>query len=100
MATNNAIKNFEITNGLGKISFSGELITSIIKNVLFSYPDYEYISYEIDKVIHDYFSATINLKNKGKINLREIDRIQKDLLIVFKQSLSLNCVVIINFKNV
>lgn len=93
-------KSFDIINGLGTISFSPELISSIIKKVLSSYPKYEYLSHTIVPVEHDYYEVSVCVKVPTKqLNFKEIDRLQKELLIVMKQSLSLTCVVVLNIEN-
>lgn len=94
------IENFDMVNGLGTISFSPELITSIIKKILSSYHGYEYISHNIGNVDKDYYEVSICVDApKGPLNFKEIDRMQKELMIVIKQSLSLTCVVILNINH-
>ncbi|XQP55397.1 MAG: hypothetical protein ACOQNV_01390 [Mycoplasmoidaceae bacterium] len=94
------IKNFDIENGLGKISFSPELITNIIKKVLSSFNGYEYVSHTIETVHSNYYEVSIHIKApNGRLNFKELDRLQKEMLIVMKQSLSLTCVVVINVDN-
>ena len=94
------IENFDMVNGLGTISFSPELISSIIKKVLSSYHGYEYVSHDIGKVDDGYYEVSICVKApKGPINFKETDRLQKELLLVIKQSLSLTCVVILNINH-
>ena len=93
------VKNFERVNGLGKISISPELITSIIQKVLSSYKGYEYISHNIDIVSNNYYEVSIMIKICGSINHKEIDKLHKELLLVMKQSLSLTCVVILNIQD-
>lgn len=93
-------KSFNIVNGLGTISFSGELITAIIKKVLSSYKGYEYLDHTIEPIHNDYYEVSVHIKTPTKdVNFKEIDKLQKELLIVIKQSLSLTCVVILNIDN-
>lgn len=93
-------QNFDLVNGLGTISFTPKLITSIIKKVLSSYHGYEYVSHTIEPVQNNYFEVSIRIKALAyDMNFKEIDRLQKELLIVMKQSLSLTCVVILNIDN-
>lgn len=93
-------RDFEMTNGLGTISFSPELITSIIQKVLSSYKGYEYKTHTIIPIRNDYYEVSIHIKSANKdVDFRTIDRLQKDLLLVMKQSLSLTCVVILNIDN-
>lgn len=99
MTSNTQNKNFELVNGLGKISFSPELITSIIKKVLSSYQGYEYLSHTIEAVQKDYYEVSIKIKVPGEFNFKELDRIHKELLLVMNQSLSLTCVVALNIEN-
>lgn len=100
MSKTTAIESFNMVNGLGTISFSPELISSIIKKVLSSYHGYEYISHSIGEVNEDYYEVSITVKAPfGPLNFKEIDRLQKELLLVIKQSLSLTCVVILNIKH-
>lgn len=100
MTKTTQIKNFDLENGLGKISFSPELITSIIKKVLSSYQGYEYLAHTIETVDSNYYEVSICIKTPSKdLNYKEIDKLQKELLLVMKQSLSLTCVVIINISN-
>ena len=91
-------KNFDLENGLGKISFSTELITSIIKKVLSSYHGYEYLSHTIEPIQDNYYEVSIKLKTPSDLSMKEIDRLHKDLLLVMKQSLGLTCVVAINLE--
>ncbi|MCQ3915250.1 MAG: hypothetical protein MJ195_00385 [Mycoplasmoidaceae bacterium] len=94
------IKNFDIENGLGKISFSPDLITSIIKKVLNSFKGYEYVAHTIETVHNNYYEISIRIKApSGPLNFKELDRLQKEMLIVMKQSLSLTCVVVINIDH-
>lgn len=94
------IKNFDRVNGLGRISFSPELITSIIKKVLSSFNGYTYVSHSIETIENNYFEVSVKVKAPSKdLNFKEIDRLQKELLIVMKQSLSLTCVVVLNIDN-
>lgn len=98
--TTQQVKNFDIENGLGKISFSPELITSIIKKVLVSFKGYEYVSHTIETVYNNYYEISIRVKIPTKeLNHKEIDRLQKELLLVMKQSLSLTCLVVLNIDN-
>ncbi|MCQ3908124.1 MAG: hypothetical protein MJ200_00745 [Mycoplasmoidaceae bacterium] len=98
--TTTQIKNFDIENGLGKISFSPELISNIIKKVLHSFKDYEYVSHTIETVHSNYYEVSIHLKTPNpNLNFKEIDRLQKEMLLVMKQSLSLTCVVVLNIDN-
>lgn len=93
-------KNFEMINGLGTISFSPELITSIIQKVLSSYQGYEYKTHTIIPVHNDYYEVSIHIKSPTKdVDFKTIDRLQKELLLVMKQSLNLTCVVILNIDN-
>ena len=94
-----ASKNFEMVNGLGTISFSSDLITSIIKKVLSSYQKYEYLSHTIEPVQNNYYEVSIKIKVPKEMNFKEIDRLHKELLLVMKQSLSLTCVVALNIEN-
>lgn len=100
MAQTTQVKNFEMINGLGTISFTPELITNIIKKVLSSYVGYEYVSHTIETIQHDYYEVSIHIKALAyEMNYKEIDRMQKELLLVMKQSLNLTCVVILNIDN-
>lgn len=93
-------KNFNMINGLGTISFSSELIANIIKKVLSSFPKYEYVSYSIEPFQDNYYEVSIQVKKlDAEINFKEIDRLQKELLIVLKQSLNLTCIVALNISN-
>lgn len=93
-------KNFNMINGLGTISFSSELITSIIKKVLSSYQGYEYVSHTINAIHNDYYEVSVSIKApKGDLDFKTIDRVQKELLLVVKQSLNLTCVVVLNIDN-
>ncbi|MCQ2748014.1 MAG: hypothetical protein MJ223_01980 [Mycoplasmoidaceae bacterium] len=89
-------KNFEIENGLGKITFSARLITDIIKSVLSSYPRYEYLSHSIIAIQDNYYEVSVKLKIIGDLITKEIDSLHKDLLLVIKQSLSITSLVAIN----
>ena len=93
------IKNFETVTGLGTITFSPELITSIIKKVLKAYPRYAYKNHSISQIRASYYEVSIVLSCLGEINFKEMDRLQKELLIVLKQSLSLTCTLFININN-
>ncbi|XQP55664.1 MAG: hypothetical protein ACOQNY_02550 [Mycoplasmoidaceae bacterium] len=100
MTKTTQIKNFDRVNGLGTISFSPELVTSIIKKVLSNYPNYVYLSHTIEPLQDNYHEFSVRIKTPSKvINFKEIDRLQKELLLVIKQSLSLTCVVIVNIDN-
>lgn len=94
------IKNFDRINGLGRISFSPELITSIIQKVLSSFTGYKYVSHTIEPIENNYYEVSVKVETPSKdLNFKEIDRLQKELLIVMKQSLSLTCVVVLNVEH-
>lgn len=100
MDTTTQAKNFELVNGLGTISFTPELITSMIKKVLSSYLGYEYLDHTIGLIQNNYYEVSIKIKAlQYELNFKEIDRMQKELLIVMKQSLSLTCVVVLNIEH-
>lgn len=100
MNNSTQIKNFDLENGLGKISFSPELITNIIKTVLVSHKGYEYVAHTINLINSDYYEVSIKIKTPTKkLNFKEIDKLEKELLLVMKQSLSLTCTVILNIEN-
>ena len=93
-------KKFELVNGLGSISFTPELITSMIKKVLSSYHGYEYLDHTIEPVQSNYYEVSIKIRAlANELNFKEIDRMQKELLLVMKQSLSLTCVVVLNIDH-
>ena len=97
--SNNEIKKFEHNNALGKISFSEELITNIIKTVLKDHAKYVYKSYFIKKMFNNYYEISIILSlPSGDINFKEIDAIKNDLLLIFRHSLRIPCVIFINIK--
>ncbi|MCQ3914742.1 MAG: hypothetical protein MJ201_03050 [Mycoplasmoidaceae bacterium] len=93
------IENFDRVNGLGKISISPELISQIIKKVLSSYQGYEYVAHTIKSIENNYYEVSVRVKVPKPLHFKEIDRLQKELLIVMKQSLSLTCVVVLNIEN-
>ena len=96
---NKNVKQFEHINALGKISFSEELITNIIKVVLKDHSKYIYKSYSIKKMFDNYYEISIILSLPSKdINFKEIDAIKNDLLLVFRHSLRISSVIFINIK--
>jgi len=100
MENTTQVKNFDLVNGLGTISFSPELITTIIKKVFKAYKDFAYVSHTITPINQSYNEVSICVKVLHKdISYKALDRLQKELLLVLKQSLSLTCVVIININN-
>lgn len=92
-------KNYEYVNGLGTITFSGDLIAQTIKQVLEAYPKYKYESHSIATIADNYLEVTLVIKTPAKFSLKIIDRLQKDLLLVLKESLSLTCVLAININH-
>lgn len=92
-------KDYEVINGLGTITFSGALMERTIKGVLEEYPHYKYVSHSINVIQSDYLEVSLILKTPAKFDLKVIDRLQKDLLLVLKQSLSLTCVLAINIDH-
>lgn len=98
---NNTIKNFDRDNGLGTISFSADLVASIIKKVFHPYPHYGYISHSITPVEgHDsYYEVSILVKTPTRdIYMREIERLEKEMATILKTALSLNCVIFLNIN--
>lgn len=89
-------KNYQLVNGLGTITFSAALMEKTIKQALVEYPHYQYVSHSINSFDNDYLEISVTIKTPSKFSLKVIDRLQKDLLIVLKQSLSLTCVLAIN----
>ena len=92
-------KNYEYVNGLGTITFSGDLIAQTIKQVLESYKKYKYESHSIATISDNYLEVTIVIKTPSKFDLKVIDRLQKELLLALKDSLSLTCVLAINIDH-
>lgn len=100
MTVTTQAKKFELVNGLGTISFTPELISSMIKKVLSSYLGYEYVDHTIEPIQNNYYEVSVKIKALTyELNYKEIDRMQKELLLVMKQSLSLTCVVVLNIKH-
>lgn len=99
MCNTTEIKNFDNITGIGTISFSSELITAIIKKVLKVYPRYTYKTHSISSISASYYEVSVTLSSLGDMNIKEIDRLQKELLLVLKQSLSLTCTLFINIDN-
>lgn len=94
------LENFDRTNGLGTISFSPELVTAIIKKVLSAFPNYVYLGHSINLIQDNYHEFNVQIKTpKKELNFKEIDRLQRELVLVIKQSLNLTCVVVINIDN-
>lgn len=97
--SNKEVKKFEHINALGTISFGEELITNIIKIVLKDHSKCVYNSYSIKKMFDNYYEISIILSVPSHdINFKEIDAIKNDLLLIFRQSLRISCVVFINIK--
>jgi len=94
------IKHFDHVNGLGTISFSPELLSETIKTVLKDYPKYIYKTHSITSITSNYYEISVELAlPSNDLNLKVVDKIQKELLLVLKQSLNLNCALFINIKH-
>lgn len=91
-----ASKDYELTNGLGTITFSAALFEQTIRKVLDAYPSYKYEKHSINNIDNNYLEVSLTVKTPNKFDLKVIDQIQRDLLTVLKQSLSLNCLLAIN----
>ena len=100
MANTTEIKHYDHVNGLGTISFSSELITSIIKQVLKAYPKYIYKTHSITSISKRYLEVSVELKLvSSDLNMKEIDRVQKELVLALRQSLNLTCALFINIHH-
>ncbi len=93
-----ADKDYCLVNGLGTITFSAGLIKQTIKQALVEYPNYTYLSHSLSLIDNDYLEVSLDIKTPSKFDLSVIQRLQNDLLIVLKQSLSLTCVLAININ--
>jgi len=99
--TNSAeIKHYDHVNGLGTISLSAELLSEIIKTVLKDHPKYIYKTHSITSIANNYYEVSVEVAlPSNDLVLKEVDKFQKELLLVLKQSLNLNCALFINIQH-
>ena len=66
-------KDYELTNGLGTITFSSALFEQTIRKVLDAYPNYKYEQHSISNIDNNYLEVSLTLKIPGKFDLKIID---------------------------
>jgi len=94
----NETKDYVVTNGVGKIIFSKGLLKTIVNNILVDYPEYSYQDHKIETLQDEYLEVSLFLKASKKIEAKVIDQLQKELLMILRKSLSLNCILAININ--
>lgn len=94
----NETKDYVVTNGLGKIVISKNLFKAIVNKILVDYPEYSYQDHKIKNLQDEYLEVSLFLKTSGKMEAKVIDHLQRELLLILKKSLSLNCILAININ--
>jgi len=95
----NEAKDYVVSNGFGKIVFSKNLLKTIVNKILkVDYPEYWYQDHKINNLQDEYLEVSMLLKATGKFDAKVVEHLQKDLLLILKKSLSLNCVLALNIN--